>query len=148
MRSRAVIPFLSLILIATLANAAQPPYRVVVNSANPVSSMSAEEVSRLFLKRDTTWAHGVPVEAVDLVAGSTIREAFSQDVHNRDVAAIKNYWQRMIFSGRAVPPPEKATDEEVLEFVRSSQGAVGYVSASTAIGNGVKTIEITSRGTP
>jgi len=42
-----------------------------------------------------------------------------------------------------VPPPEKASDDEVLDFVRMNSGAVGYVSPDADIGSGVKVLEIT-----
>ena len=80
---------------------------------------------------------------VDLSANSPVREAFSLAIHERDVNAVKSYWQRQIFSGRGVPPPEKASDSEVLAFVRANPGAVGYVSSGTAVGSGVKVLEVT-----
>jgi hypothetical protein len=41
---------------------------------------------------------------------------------------VKAYWQQRIFSGRDVPPPEFATDQEVVAYVLAHEGAVGYVS--------------------
>ena len=59
-----------------------------------------------------------------------MREKFSKDIHGRKVSSIKAYWQKQIFSGRKIPPPEKKSDREVLVFVQNNPGAVGYVSAS------------------
>jgi hypothetical protein len=47
------------------------------------------------------------------------------------VSSIKAYWQKQIFSGRGVPPEEKQSDEEVLEYVSKNVGAIGYISEST-----------------
>jgi hypothetical protein len=46
------------------------------------------------------------------------------------VSSIKAYWQKQIFSGRGVPPEEKESDEEVLEYVSKNVGAIGYISES------------------
>ena len=55
----------------------------------------------------------------------------------------KLFCQKKIFSGRGVPPPEKESDEEVLEYVSKNAGAIGYVAESTEInGYSVKLIEI------
>ena len=89
------------------------------------------------------WINGTTAMPVDQAASSDIREAFSLEVHGRDVGAIKSYWQRQIFSGRGVPPPELASDREVLDFVRANQGAVGYVSTSAKTGDGVKVLAVT-----
>jgi hypothetical protein len=56
---------------------------------------------------------------------------------------VKSFWQRQIFSGSGVPPQERASDEEVLDFVRANPGAVGYVSSDTPNGAGVKVLEVT-----
>jgi len=125
------------------AAAADPGFKVVVNASNPTTSISKEQLSRCFMKQTNTWINGATVTPVDLSANSPVRAEFSIAIHERDVNAVKSYWQRQIFSGRGVPPPEKASSEEVLAFVRANPGAVGYVSSDTPIGAGVKIVEIT-----
>ncbi len=133
-------------LIATApAAAANPGFKVVVNASNPTTSISKEQLSRCFMKQTNTWINGATVTPVDLSAASSVRVEFSTAVHDRDVNAVKSYWQRQIFSGRGVPPPEKASDEEVLAFVRANPGAVGYVSSGTPVGAGAKVLEITAQ---
>jgi ABC-type phosphate transport system substrate-binding protein len=119
-------------------------FRMIVNEGNPVTSMSAGDVSALFLKRVTRWPNGAAARAVDLVGESATRDAFSRAMHGRSVAAIKGHWMQMVFSGRGVPPPE-LTEPEVLQAVRSEPGAVGYVSP-TASTVGVKTITVKFEG--
>ena len=55
---------------------------------------------------------------------------------------MKSYWQKMIFSGRDVPPPEKGSPDEVVAFVRSHGGGIGYVPAGTVLGAGVKVLVV------
>ena len=50
--------------------------------------------------------------------------------------------EKMIFSGRAKPFLEMSSESEMLNFVRNTQGAVGYVSATTAIGTGLKVLRV------
>lgn len=135
----------ALIAAAVPMHAADPGFKVVVNSSNTTTSISKEQLSRCFMKQTNTWINGTPVLPVDQVASSQVRIEFSSAVHDRDVNAVKSYWQRQIFSGRGVPPPEKATDDEVLVFVSANPGAVGYVSNDTTIGAGVKVLEVTGQ---
>jgi ABC-type phosphate transport system substrate-binding protein len=116
-------------------------YKVIVNEANPVSAISKEQLSRIFLGKMTSWDHGTRIAPVDLTEQSATRERFSKDVHGRTVAAVQNYWRQQIFSGRGVPPPEKASDSEVLAYVKTNPGAVGYVSADSSV-NGVKVLTV------
>jgi ABC-type phosphate transport system substrate-binding protein len=120
-------------------------FNVVVNETNSTESMSKQALSKFFLKQTTTWINGIMAIPVDQAADSEIREAFSREIHGRDVTAIKSFWQRQIFSGRGVPPTERASDEEVIVFVQANPGAVGYVSVDAELGTGVKVLEIADR---
>ena len=127
---------------ASEPSAAAEPFQIVVHSSNPVSAMSAQEVSKMFMKKISRWQNGKRVAPVDLDEHSSVRESFSQRIHAKGTAAIKAYWQRMIFSGREVPPPEKDSTEGVLDYVREHDGAIGYVPAGTPLGDGVKTVRL------
>ena len=134
---------LAMLLLAGAARAqGESGYRVVVNAKNGVGQMSRDELSRLFLKKTTSWSNGQTVAIVDRAEASPVRQKFTEDVHQRQVRAVKRYWQQMIFGGRAVPPPEKASDDEVLAFVRANPHAIGYVSASASLGDGVKPVAV------
>jgi ABC-type phosphate transport system substrate-binding protein len=117
-------------------------FMVVVNAANPTASLSADEVSKMFFKKTPRWKNGDKVLPVDLSDQSPVRDSFSEQVHNRPTAAVKAYWQKMIFSGRDVPPFEKASADEVLAYVRANPGAIAYVAAGTNLGSGVKVLAV------
>ena len=116
-------------------------YRVIVNPSNPASTLGRADVARLFLKKVTSWADGRPVAAVDQQRTSPVREAFSAEIHQKDADAIAAHWQVLVFSGRDVPPRILKSDAEVLDFVRSNPGAIGYVSDGVAL-EGVKALTV------
>jgi ABC-type phosphate transport system substrate-binding protein len=126
----------------TLRAQAPEDYKVIVNAANPVPALSAGEVSRLFLKKVTSWPGGRPVLPVDQTKGSPVRASFSRGVHGRNVAAVASYWQQMIFSGRGVPPLEESSESAVVTYVETHPNAIGYVSASAALPPGVRAVKL------
>ncbi len=139
----AVLFALATLLFASTVRAQdESAYRVVVNAKNGVGRMTRDELSRLFLKKTTSWSNGQTVAIVDRAETADVRQKFTEDVHQRQVRAVKRYWQQMIFGGRAVPPPEKGSDDEVLAFVRANPNAIGYVSASASLGDGVKPVAV------
>ena len=149
MTSRRFIPVLCALLSSVLGAhrlhaqaAAEPSFKIVVNAANPVSTLSREELSRLFLKKVTSWKDAKPVALVDQRPNTPVRESFTRDIHGRQVASVTSYWQQMIFAGRAIPPVEKASDGDVATFVASNPAAIGYVSANADLPPGVKAIAI------
>lgn len=124
-----------------IAQSGEPRYWVIVHPDNPTNSLPREEVSRLFLKKVTRWEDGRTAAPVDLAESSRARDAFSRDVHHRPPSAIKKYWQQMVFSGESAPPPEVATEADVLAMVRSDPAAIGYVS-DEAVLRGVKILDV------
>jgi ABC-type phosphate transport system substrate-binding protein len=136
-----ILTLIVIIAFVALGSLQAQSYKVIVNSSNETSSISKKDASDFFLKKKTKWANGNSVSPVDLSSNSNVRDAFSQQVHGKNTAAIRNFWQQAAFSGSATTPPEKATDDDVIEYVKKNPGAIGYVShsANTA---GVKTITI------
>ena len=126
-------------LLTVTAHAAS--YKVIVNNSVSVSSLSKKAASDLFLKKTTKWESGAAVAPVDQLDSSNTREGFSKAVHGKTAAAVKSYWNQQIFSGRDVPPVEKKSDAEVLSFVRSTPGAIGYVSEA-ASAEGVRVVTV------
>jgi ABC-type phosphate transport system substrate-binding protein len=131
MRTFIAFALLGSVLAATTLVQGQetPAYRVIVNPKNSVTSVERRFLAHAFLKKTTTWRDGEGIRPVDLPPDSSVRRRFTEDVLGRSVAAVKSYWQQMIFGGHNVPPPELDSDEEVVRFVLRHAGAVGYVSA-------------------
>jgi ABC-type phosphate transport system substrate-binding protein len=146
MRSPHLLASLAALVLATalLAGAPRaaptPQFRVIVNAASPVVALDRRFLTDAFLKKTTRWPSGELIRPVDLSAESDVRRRFSEDVLNRSVSAVKSYWQQLIFSGRAIPPPELDGDDEVIRYVSKYAGAVGYVSGGVALTGGVKVV--------
>ena len=117
------------LLLGKGATTADTQFVVIVNAANPVASISSEELAKIFLKQETTWSDGQAILPVDQAANSPVRAAFTRDVLRRSVAAVKAYWEKQIFSGSSVPPVEKSSNESVSSYVIVNRGAIGYVVA-------------------
>ncbi len=136
-RFRLHISFLlAILLLAGYGGAddAKPPsFQIVVHKENQTAELSRKELSRIFLKKTTTWKDGQKIQPVDLQEASDLREDFSTIVLRKKISRVKSYWQRKIFSGRGVPPPEKLSEAEVLRFVEENPGAIGYVSADAKV---------------
>lgn len=96
----------------------------------------------IFLKEVTRWGDGRRCAPVDQSLVSPVRVAFSKQVLRRSPAAVRRYWQHKMRSGRKTPPPIKTSDTDVIAFVRTTPGAVGYVAADTDLPEGVKKLKI------
>jgi ABC-type phosphate transport system substrate-binding protein len=114
---------------------------LIANLANRANALDRGEASKLFLGKRAKWPSGAPVQPVDLVESSPVRRRFSNEILGMGVQNVKSYWQEMVFAGRGNAPPERATDAEVIEFVKANPNAVGYIGAMTP-SDGVKILGI------
>ncbi len=112
-----------------------PPFVVIVHPDNPHPSLERGFVAEAFLKKTTRWPNGDVIKPVDLQPDSPVREKFSNAVLKRSVAAVKSYWQQIIFAGRDVPPPELASEDEIVKYVPGHANAIGYVSGRVRLGD-------------
>lgn len=121
-------------------------FKVVVHPDNPTTSLTSKELSRFLLKKSTRWnesGFSESVAPIDLDSKSSVREAFSKAIHGRSAASIESFWNRQIFSGENVPPPEVSSDAEVIDHVRRVRGAIGYVSSDANV-SGVKVVTLSN----
>lgn len=116
-------------------------YKVIVNSAVGASDITTAALSKVFLKQSDKLPDGTAVTAVYQAKTSATREAFDKAVLGKTVAGVETFWQQQIFSGKDVPPAVKASDDDVISFVKATPGGIGYVSAGAAVA-GVKVLAV------
>jgi ABC-type phosphate transport system substrate-binding protein len=136
--------FLSLLLLAaaTPALAQDVGFKVIVHPSNPAQSITRRQLHDMFLKKLTHWPDGSTAEPVEPPERSRTRAYFLSDVMGgKSALAMKAFWQKRVFSGRDTPPLEKASDEEVVAFVKSNPRAIGYAGTATPA-DGVKVLEL------
>ena len=119
-------------------------YHVIVYTQNPLDTLDRKFLADVFFKKITHWPEDGVIQPIDLKPDAPARSKFSEDVLNRSVMGVKNYWQQLIFSGTNVPPPELKSDDEVIQYVLKNPSSIGYVSSgSTDTGlSGVKMVNI------
>lgn len=131
----------ALVLLAAGPAAAEDAFKVVANLEVSAESLSRAQLSDVFLKRATVFPGGGAAAPVDQAEGSSTFEAFSKDVHGKPGSLVRAFWKKVAATGRDSPPPVRRSDDEVLAFVRSTRGGIGYVSAAAAT-TGVKVVRV------
>ena len=129
-------------ITGTGAGAEDGAYRIVVHSSNPGTVIKRTTLASIFLKQSTRWGHGLPIEAVDQSSQSPVRARFVREVIGETVPGMMNYWGRQISTGGQRPPLVKSADADVLAFVQSTPGAIGYVSEAAPLPASVKTLRV------
>ena len=141
--------FLACLLGATLLPqtgiSSEVPYTVVVSSASPLTRVSRRDLAKIFLRKSVRWQDGREAQPVDQSVRSQVRAAFTRDVLKVEglgqISAVETYWRQEVYSGRNTPPPVKPSDSDVVAYVVSNVGAVGYVSSQAPF-EGVKPVAV------
>jgi len=144
-----VRPRIRLLLGLTLL-AAEPvcaqdaPFKVVVPAAMSGTTIKRSLLADVFYKKITRWGDGTAISPVDQSAASPVRVSFSKQVLGKPVAGVQIYWMRQMSApGGSSPPSVKSSDEEVIAFVESKPGAIGYVSGVAPLPAAVKELGVT-----
>ena len=126
-------------LAASGASGATADVQVIANGNLSVTELSADQVKDIFLGTRTAIG-GVAVEPVFEESGAA-HEMFLKTYIGKSDSALRNYFKTLVFTGKGTQPKAFASDAEVLKYVASTKGAIGYVSAS-ADTTGAKKVQI------
>lgn len=115
---------------------AQPVFAevAVIVSLDNASEISDKDIKRLFLAKVKKFDGGQAAAAVNLPEGNSTRLEFEKKLLKKSPNQLKAYWSRLIFTGKARPPKELASDDEIKALVAADAGTIGYIDASKADG--------------
>lgn len=105
---------------------------VVVNARCGVAAMTRNEVVNIFFGRSRQFFNGVEAQPVDMLDSHPDRARFYAALLGKELSEINAYWSRQVFSGRAQPPAKVGSPEEVLKWVTSHPGGIGFIELSKA----------------
>ena len=114
---------------------------MIVHPTVPGKTIRKQILADVFLVKVVKWGDGSAIRPVDLSLTSPVRVAFASTILGYTAFQLNQYWRQEVAKGR-VPPPVKQSDDEVIAFVASNPGAIGYVADSAAIPETVKLAEI------
>jgi len=120
---------------------ADAAFRVIVHPQVKGGQIARASLSSIFLKQAPKWGDGSRVLPVDQAVRSRVRRSFSSDVLQQGLVEVQVYWQRKMANGQT-PPPVKTSDEEIVSFVASTPGAIGYVSSSMPLPDSVREVVV------
>jgi len=131
-----------IILIGTLFSVAEvrsETLAIIANKAYPSNTISENMTREIFLGEKTRvkFLRILPVDQ----EGSIIRQKFVEKILGIRKKEYDKYWFRKAFRDGIVPPVRRDSSQEVIHFVKSEAGAIGYVWRRESIGiSGIKTL--------
>jgi len=119
---------LLLALASTAADTRAIDGVVVIGHTN-IKRLDAPTLARIYTGR-VIEVDGVAVTAINANAGSEVRTRFLQMFLNQDEDKYTAYWTVRRYIGKGASPREMGKSSDVIRFVTSTPGAIGYIDAA------------------
>ena len=119
-----------LLLASQAANAAGE----VVVISNSTITVSADEVRDIFLG-EKQFSGSTKLVVIDNAA---VQSGFLAKIMHMDAEKYNGIWTKKSLRDGLTPPAVRSGDAEVIEYIKQTPGAIGYVSITPA---GVKVIQ-------
>lgn len=129
MNTRSII-FVVLLTLSCLCGAATgEDVAVVAYKDAPDTPLSSSRLLDFYTGDIKAWSNGDPVVVFDLKEKGRTRDLFYSWL-GKSPTRMKSIWMKKLLSGEGDPPEALKTEEEVLQRVASTPGAVGFVRKS------------------
>lgn len=129
---KTIYALLAVLLITSAAHAYAEELVVVAGPASPLSGLSTEELSKLYLGQTSMDGDGREVTVYDL-EDAAVRGDFSRAALSMSLIQLRAYRAKQVFTGRGRPPRQlKAT--ELIERLNNEVQAIGYLPPDQARG--------------
>src|SRR5262245_37354072 len=113
-------------------SAAPVEIAIVVNSDNPSTALSADDVRSYFMKQKSTWPNGEKIRPVDIESDNAARAVFLSRVLKTTSSDLERHWLEIKYRSAESPPKRMSDDDGVLKYVGAFKGGIGFVEASAA----------------
>ena len=115
---------------------------LVIGNKTGQSQLKAQEARNVFRAKTTTWLNKNSVYIALPSPQAPMAEPVARLIYGTKPASVQKFWLLQVFQGRATPPSFFDTDQELIQFIQKTPGAIGVVSSSTAIPPNVTIISI------
>jgi len=126
-----MIKIILLPILALLVGMSNAQAGTVVIGHPSLGKLDAETVQKIYTGKMFE-VGGIHITAINIESGSLRVDFLKTFLHQSD-EKYTAYWAMRRFVGKGVPPREASSSAEVIQFVQSTPGAIGYVEESDVI---------------
>lgn len=113
---------------------------MIVNPSVSTVEISRSDVAKIFLGKKKSWDNGEKITAF-LLKGGSVHSTFVKRIVRKTPAQFSTHWKRMVFTGKGQALTTVVSEQEMIDSLKNTPGAVGYIDSSTEH-DGVNIIKI------
>lgn len=123
---------LTMLLVFCFATEALAGIYFFTHPDNKTSQLDKQTIKKIYLGKSRNFPNGEPATPVDLPENTDTFRTVLTEIIGKSERKWKAYWSVKIFTGRGTPPKKMATDAEMLQYVKNSPNAIGYIKSQQA----------------
>jgi len=126
-RPMAILLLLFVCLSCSQANADSSA--VIVNSSVVQDTLSLKELRSIFTMKQRLWPSGERVSVYVFSNQNAIHKNFCRNKLNVFARQLESVWYRLVYSGTGERPVQVVSEQEMIEKVSQTPGAIGYIQS-------------------
>lgn len=134
------LTFILITIICLGAVAWSGEYIIIVNPNSTLSEASATDLKYVYIGKVKDIG-GKTVAPANLASDDPVAQSFFNEIIGMSSVDYKSFWMAQQIRGGSTAPAVKKSVEAMIEFVKESANAIGYVPKGTAT-EGVKVLTV------
>jgi len=126
MKINKLLVILTFFFILKVSNA---QVAIIANKSVKETGITSDLTKDIYTLDQQRWSNGDDIKVYDIKANNSSKETFYKFIGETPLK-LKKIWLRAKLSGEGTPPKALATDNDVLNAVATTSGAIGYIDAS------------------
>jgi ABC-type phosphate transport system substrate-binding protein len=134
MHTRAFIILAIVAMLSSPVLAVAEDVVIIANENVTAASLGADDIRHIFLGQKTSLDNGLKIMFV-VQDRTKAGDAFLEKYLDKTASQYDLYWKKQVFSGKGKMPYSFSSNQELVDFVSRTPGAIGYVSSGTDTGS-------------
>lgn len=119
------------IFLLCLSTSGWAEVKIIAHPGIKASGITVDDIAEIYLGETSALPGGIKAIPYDQSEDQSVRSEFYLKAAKKDNAQLKAHWSRLIFTGKGKPPQVLYDSDETIATVKSTPGAIGYVSGNT-----------------
>ncbi|MDO6486838.1 hypothetical protein Q4503_03935 [Colwellia sp. 6_MG-2023] len=116
---------------------------VIIHPSVSETTLTTSQLRRIYTMRQVQWNDAQRITVFVLPRQHAMHLRFSKERLQMFPYQLDRIWNKLTYSGLGVAPITVNTPEELLEGVRTTPGAIGYIKKTQGV-EGVNVVKITN----
>jgi len=137
------IAIVTILFLFSWAEASFSQVAVIAHKSVPVDTIKKSELLDFYTADIKKWINGEKVIVNDLKPKGEVKKIFYKFL-GKTPSRMKSIWLKNMLSGEGDPPEALKSEEEMLQKIAATPGAIGFLS-HTKVDNNVKTLIVVKK---